>query len=290
MKIKKTINTRIHFLFLPFLLLSFISSRPDTKNCQKETPQMHSQAKEEFLYVEGYGDGNTAEIRLNDIPIGKLTSGGKFEMIHKHASLHVLSGINTVSVYPDSKEGKIWVRFVKYAERDWADGKGGETLLLIETNNNNEPVHKQIELKNNTPHWSWLDADIISDPESHKEAIAFAKSFYKSLEKVENIDEIVTAFDPIYKDLSAIDPEIKVAIRTKELREGLLKSSKKEIWQFDDIDTLSFTATSVGNGRLCDLRRADGSPLIRTSQNSKWERITYRNIIGRKNGVWQFYR
>ncbi|WP_299220195.1 hypothetical protein [uncultured Aquimarina sp.] len=251
---------------------------------------MNKKSQNKILYVEGSGEGTTAEIRLNDIPIGHLSSGGDAEMKHIQVELNIVTGKNTLSVYPSSNKGKTIVRLVRYTEGDWVDGEGGETLLVIRTEHDDSPIHEDIELSKKRPDWCWLDADIVTDRKSHKEAIAFAKSFYNDLKVVKNVNKIVTAFDPIFEDMSAIDPEITLSIRTKELKEGLLKNSKKEIWQFDDIDTLSYTAIPVANGRLYDLRREDGSPLIRTSQNSKWDRITYRNIIGRKNGVWQFYR
>jgi len=256
----------------------------------KSTSIVDKKHQNNILYVEGSGEGTTAEIRLNDIPIGYLSSGGDSKMKHIQVALNMVTGKNKLSVYPSSNKGNIAVRLVRYTEGDWVDGVGGETLLVIKTENDDSPIHKEITLSKKKPHWSWLDADIISDSESHKEAIIFAKSFYNNLKDLENLDKIITALNPIYSDMSAIDPEITLSIRNKELRQNLLDNSKKEIWQFDDINTISFTAILVGNGRLYDLRRADGSPLMRTSQNSKWDRITYRNIIGRKNGVWQFYR
>ncbi|SEM17485.1 hypothetical protein SAMN04487910_4322 [Aquimarina amphilecti] len=273
------------------ILYGFDNSPYENTNTYiKSTATLDKKYQNKVFYVEGSGEGAAAEIRLNDIPIGYLSSGGDSEMKHIQVELNLITGKNKLSVYPTSNKGTTVVRLVRHTEGDWIDGVGGETLLVIRTENDNSPVHKEVTLLKKKPHWSWLDTDIISDSESHKEAISFAKSFYNDLKDLKNLDEIITALNPIYSDMSTIDPEITLAIRNKELRQDLLKNSKKEIWQFDNIDTLSFTAVLVGNGRLYDLRRADGSPLIRTCQNSKWDRITYRNIIGRKNGVWQFYR
>ncbi|AXT58390.1 hypothetical protein J8L88_19710 [Aquimarina sp. MMG015] len=291
MKLKLKTYKFIFFILASIIIYGFNTYPLDNTNTPiKSTSITAEKYQNKILYIEGTGEGTGAEIRLNDIPIGYLSPKGDSEMKHIQVELNIVTGKNKLSVYPSSNKGNIAVRLVRYTEGDWIDGVGGETLLLIKTKNDDSPVHKEITLSGKKPHWSWLNADVISDPKSHKEAIAFAKSFYNNLKDLENLDEIITALNPIYYDMSAIDPEITLSIRNKELRKSLLENSKKNIWQFDDIDTLSFMAIPVGNGRLYDLRRTDGSPLIRTSQNSKWDRITYRNIIGRKNGIWQFYR
>ncbi|MGY3794858.1 hypothetical protein [Aquimarina sp. 433] len=244
---------------------------------------------EKFLSIEIYGEkGSNIKVRLNDIPVCELLIENKegYGNAFTLANYYAIPNINTVSVYPLSKKGSATIRLATYKKGEITGENNGKTLLKINIKNDDTPVHKQVTLPSNLKKWSWMDTDIITDKSSKEEAIAFAKSFYKTMEEG-NINAMVTAADPIigYEVLSK--PEISKEDLINEWIKGLkMVFTDQNI--YDNIDSISIRLTPVANGKLLEVTRDDGSWLFRTSEKNEFP-VGFKSIIGRKNGVWKFY-
>jgi len=57
---------------------------------------------------------------------------------------------------------------------------------------------------------------------------------------------------------------------------------------YDDIDSIAIKLIPIANGTLFEVIREDGTFLFRTSDKNEFS-VGFKSIIGRKNGVWQFY-
>ncbi len=238
------------------------------------------------IYVEGEAEGTDAEIRVNDIPVSYLKAGSDVKSVL--VEINLLSGTNTLSIIPTGKVGSVITRLVAYKVGEWVDGRGGETLLVLKTEKG-KAVTGTVKLSSDRPEWEWLTADIVTDKTSHKEAIEFAKSYYKSL-KEGDTKVMTAALLPLHTDESKLDPEVTLEMRNKAFSEDFTGVITDKNWKWDDINDIRFHAKPVANGRLYELLREDGTELFRTNQKDKLDRIFFSTMIGRKAGKWQIYR
>jgi len=238
------------------------------------------------VYIEGFAEETGAEVRLNDIPLGNLVAGA--DLFSIHAEVYLVPGENTITVTPSSAVGSAAVRLVSYELGEFVDGQGGSNLMVVRA----EQGKANTEIANlptDRPKWTWMEADVLNSDSDHKEALAFARGFYKTLISGDT-DKIIPALQPVHTDYSRLTPDVSVAMRNEESKEGMKNRVGKEIWQFDDLGSIDIELIPAANGRLYLVQRADGSPLFRTSQAQKTERYTFYSMIGRKDGKWAFYR
>ncbi|WP_298548316.1 hypothetical protein [uncultured Aquimarina sp.] len=102
-----------------------------------------------------------------------------------------------------------------------------------------------------------------------------------------NISEMIAAADPILSNELISKPDLKKEKLVKEWTKGL-KMAFTDQDVYDDIDSISIKLTPIANGKLFEVKREDGSFLFRTSDKNEFP-VGFKSIIGRKNGVWQFY-
>ncbi len=250
---------------------------------------MNEKNTEKFLYIEIYGEkGASTEVRLNDIPAcnlsaeGDNSSGNSFTQ----AKYYIKPGINTISVYPLSKKGKSTIRFVRYTKGEFTGRDKGEELIKIIVENSDTPVHKKIELPSDNKKLAWMHTDIITDDESKKEALEFVKKTYQYLQK-NNIKEMVSALDPILSYELIFKPNTTKDKLAEEWEKGLGMAFNGDNI-FDDINTISIQLIPIADGKLFQVKRKDGSMFFRTSDKNEYT-VGFRDIIGRKDGVWKFY-
>ncbi|MHA7060022.1 hypothetical protein ACWGOQ_0022535 [Aquimarina sp. M1] len=287
MKTKNLIPKKNTLQFL-CLLLSCVSNLVFSKNDIQKYRQMHQEETKKFLYVEVYvKEGIDLEVRLNDIPVCEVSINNKegYGNAFALATYHIIPGTNTLSVNPSSKTGKATIRLAQYTKGEFTGEDNGETLIKIEIENDDTPIHKTIELSKKK-RWSWMDTDFINDQKSKEEAIAFSKSFYKIMEQ-SNIEEMIAAADPILNDELKIKSETTKEKLVEQWRQGL-KMVLKDPYIFDDIDSIAIKLVPIANGKLFEVQREDGSSLFRSSDKNEHP-IGFRSIIGRKNGIWNFY-
>ncbi len=268
------------------VFLSFETFALQRSTFKKENTMYQKKSKKEFIYLEISGEkGAKIEVRLNDIPAGELITEGENGSGNSFSNIkyYTKPGSNTLSVYSLSEKGKATVRLVRYFEGQ-STGKGeGKTLIEIIVENTKLPTHKEIVLASSSERWSWMDVDLITDEKSEREAMDFVRRFYKTMEK-SNVDEMIKALDPIIND--------ELRSKPNTTKEKLVKNWTKFMKMafngdntYDDINKISVQLTPVANGKLFEVKRKDGSLLFRTSDTS----VAFKNIIGRKDGVWKFY-
>ncbi|WP_378183407.1 hypothetical protein [Aquimarina sp. SS2-1] len=289
MNIKKSIPFKNIWVFL-FLLLAagFCNNRIFSNKTIQNHVITNQEKEEKLLYVEIYGEkGSNIEVRLNDIPISKIsiTDEGYGNSVAA-ADHYAITGINTLSVYPLSKKGITTIRLARYKRGDITGKDSGETLIEINIENDDTPVHQKIELPASRTRWSWMDTDPIDNEKAREEAIAFSKAFYKILQQ-NNIEKMIEAVDPLLNDELLSKPETTKEKIVEQWTEGLkMAVTEKDV--YDDIDTIEIELIPIANGKLFEVKRKDGSFLFRTSDNNEYV-LGFKDIIGRKNGVWQFY-
>ncbi|MBW1295032.1 hypothetical protein [Aquimarina litoralis] len=281
-----TISSNLKLICLMIVGFSTFVFPQDKNHVDKSINQEETK---KFLCVEIYGEkGSNVKVRLNDIPVCELLiknedgSGNAFTF----ANFYAIPDINTLSVYPLSKKGSATIRLARYKKGDITGENNGETLVKIEIENDDTPVHKKIKLSPNRQKWSWMETDLITNESSKKEAIAFAKSFYKTMQQ-SNVEEMAAAADPIIGYEALSKPETSKQELINQWTEGL-KMVFTDQNTFDDINSISIKLTPIANGKLFRVTRADDSPLFCTS-NENESNIGFKDIIGRKNGVWKFY-
>ena len=279
---------KIGLLFLSVALLSF-SIKKEPRNTLINATIFDQNSIEKFLYLEIKGEkGSSVEVRLNDIPACKLSIENKENSGNSFAQVkyYVKPGINTITVYPLNNRGKATVRLVNYKKGDITGGDSGEVLVKIVIEDNYEPVHKQVELSSDRIKWEWMNTDVITDDKSKSEAIDFAKHFYKMMEE-SNVAEMIAVADPLLSYQLVSKPNLtkdKLVAQWKENMTTMFTSENI----FDDINTISIQLIPIANGKLFEVKRKDGSMLFRTSDKSEYV-VGFKKVIGRKNGVWQFY-
>ncbi|GAA4107890.1 hypothetical protein GCM10022393_03500 [Aquimarina addita] len=255
-----------------------------------ETNTMDMQDEEKFIYLEVYGEGSHVEVRLNDIPVTTLktnTTETGYGNSYTQAQYFVMPGINTLSVYPLTNKGKTFIRLVNFTKADGSTARDkGETLIKIEIDNNDTPVHKEVTLASDRKNWSWMEVDQINNKKDKEEARSFATSFYKTMVSGD-IQNMIIAMDPILNYKITAKPETKKETLITEITKGLSMAFNDECI-FDDINTISIDLVPIANGKLFLVKRKDGTTLFRTSDKSEFI-VGFKDIIGRKNGVWQFY-
>ena len=275
---------------IPFLcLLCCLATLASFKTMTQNDKIMQQEEPEKFLCIEIYGKkGSNVKVRLNDIPVSELLIenekgyGNSLTLVNYYA----IPGINTLSVYPLSQKGTATIRLARYNKGEITGENNGETLLKIEIENDDTPIHKKIELSANRKRWSWIDTDIINGKKSKEEAITFSKSFYKIMEQ-NDISKMIAAADPILNYEILSKPKTSKEKLIKEWTKGLnMVFTEKEI--YDDINSISIKLNPIANGKLFEVTREDGSFLFRTSDKNEFP-VGFKSIIGRKNGVWKFY-
>lgn len=245
----------------------------------------NSGGAKKMIYVEGFTKGSETEIRVNDIPLGTIALNG--QMFAKQVERHVLPGKNTLSIHPTTESGSSAIRLSLYPEDAFVDGKGGEEIGRTQTANG-KVATLEFELDNNRPQWQWVDADIVTTAADIKDAEKFAKKAYGYLANTD-AEHFTPLLKPLFEDMATHDATISAKNRLEGFKTKLKTRKGQPIWQFTNIDDIDIVLTPVANGRLINISRKDGSPLFRTAQESRSERISYYNIIGRKEGEWAFY-
>lgn len=268
------------------LLISFKTNKKNDSTPQKNI-MITQEAIEKTPIIEISGEkGADIEVRLNDIPVSKLSldkegSGNSFSQV----KYYLKSGINTISVYSFSKKGKATIRLINYKKGDLTGSDDGEKLVEIIVDNDDTPIHKNIELSSDI-RWSWVDTDNITDKKSKEEAITFAKKIYQFMIE-NNVEEMVAAADPILDYDIVSKPNASKEQLVEQWTKGL-----KMIFDgsniFDDINSIEIELVPIANGQLFEVKRKDGSLFFRTSDKNE-SMVGFKNIIGRKNGLWNFY-
>ncbi|MCP4986004.1 MAG: hypothetical protein GY928_08025 [Colwellia sp.] len=238
------------------------------------------------IYIEGFAENTNAEIRLNDISVMTIISNQDIRSVHVEEFL--LPGKNFITLIPASSQGNAATRLTSYNLDEFVDGQGGEALMVVRADKG-ASVTEVVILPFDRPQWMWLNTDIIDNDASRKEAIAYSKSFYKSLVKGD-ISVIIPALQPQHIDYAKLSPDLSVIERNRDVEETIQRLTEDEIWQFDNIEGIEFDVIAIANGHLFLVQRKDGSPLFRTSQPSRIERYTFSSMIGKKDGKWAFYR
>ncbi|MFD2564630.1 hypothetical protein [Aquimarina rubra] len=290
MRIKKSNHVKNTLSFLSLLLVVgyFGNNLAFSNNITQKRMIINQDKKEKLLYVELYGEkGSNVEVRFNDIPISKISITDKgYGNSFAAADHYAIPGINTLSIYPLSKKGITTIRLVKYSKGEITGEDSGETLLKIIIENDDTPIHKQITLSSNRIRWSWMDTDNIDNKKSKEEAIAFSKEFYKIMQQ-NNIEKMIKTADPIINYELVSKPGTQKEKIVKEWTKGLkMAFTDQDI--YDDIDSIDIQLVPIANGKLFEVKRKDGSFLFRTSVENEFP-VGFKSIIGRKNGIWQFY-
>lgn len=238
-----------------------------------------------MIYVEGFTKGSATDIRVNDIPLGKIIPNG--QMYTKQVERHLLPGKNIISIIPENETGAAAIRLSIYPEGTFVDGRGGEEIGKTQTEKG-KSVSLTFELDDSRPRWQWLDADVITSTSDTKDAEQFVKQAYTYLANAD-AEHFTPLLNPLFIDLAKHDASISAKDRLEGFKAKLQTRKGQPIWQFTNIEDLDIVLTPIANGHLIDVRRKDGSAVFRTAQDNKLERITYYNIIGRKKGKWAFY-
>lgn len=245
------------------------------------------------------GNNITAEVRINDIPLCKITPDDSSCV--RGVSSYLIDKDNTIEIISSDKKGEIWARVYEI--------NSSETTMVFSTDAyKDEDIEGQIlkvdQLNKKVTFtssakgldWEWKN-NIVLDSSDEKEAIAFVKSIYTSLQKGD-YNNYVLASEPLHINQSQIinnsgmaGKDIDKNTISSELRNDISRILKKNdpIWKWDNFDDLELVIVKIAGGKLYDLRRKDGSSFIRTSQDDKFERFGMANKIGKKNGQWFFF-
>ncbi|WP_405572086.1 hypothetical protein [Winogradskyella sp. Asnod2-B02-A] len=249
----------------------------------------NNQSQEKVWYVEVEGnDESSVEVRLNDIPVCRLSldpedgSGSSVTRVKYYTQ----PGTNTLSIYPLSKKGKSTIRLVVYTKNEDTQESVKDVLAEVVIDNDDSVVHKQIELSSDIKEWPWLSTDTITDENSKKGAINFVNDFYEIMVQ-NNVKEMIVAADPILTYDLMSDPNMNKQELVQEWTENMEMMFNDENI-YDNIETISIQLIPIANNKLFEVKRKDGSPVFRTSYGSEFT-VGFKNIIGRKNGIWNFY-
>jgi hypothetical protein len=277
-------------IYICSLLICFGSCIKEDNSALERLKNVDSSNKKinlSSLYIEGFAKNANCEVRVNDIPLGIISTGK--QMFYKSAERHLLPGENTVSIHPQNINGIAAIRIAIYQQGEWVDGKGGKELGEIQTDKG-KVAEIKITLDNDRPVWLWTTADDITSAVAQQEARDFIKKAYQLLVSgdAENFIPLLT---PYYKDLEKYNPSFKFQTQIEDSKVKLEGHYEKKdaIWKFTNYNEMEIVLVPVANGKLLDVRRIDGSPVFRTYQDNKIDRITYFNIIGKQNGKWEFY-
>jgi len=244
------------------------------------------------------GENITAEVRINDLKVCIITPDNSEN--RSPISFDLKDSINTLEIISSDRKGSIWARITEITSNEGAlvfnfsdlkdEDQEGQILKLTVLN---KKVSFTSSVKGNVDS-EWKNNEIL-DNSDIEDATAFANRMYTAIQKGD-FDNFLSLYDPLFINQSKRLPNTNVAHRTAELRNELKEDitsiieDKDPIWQWDDFNDIQLNFVKVADGRLFQMQRKDGSPVIRTSGNDHWGRIEYSNTIGKKEGKWYVFR
>ena len=245
------------------------------------------------------GDNITAEVRINDLPLCNITP--KDSSCVRGISSYLTGEKNKIEIVSSTDKGKIWARLYEISSSETTmvfstDAYKDEDIegQILKVNKLNKEVDFTSLVKGLD--WEWKNNKVLNSNDE-KEAIAFTKHIYTTLQKGE-IDSILSTFEPLFINETQVinnsgmaGDDIEKNALKDELKTdvNLIVKDKDPVWQWDDFDSVELVLIKIADGRLYDLRRKDGSPFIRTSQKGEFGRFTMSNKIGKRKGQWFFF-
>lgn len=282
------------FIFISMYTLNKANTKPSDLSMKKNSVPRNTQGenRQKGLLLTAQGENIKAEIRVNDIPICRISP--KYSSCVLKVTDYLESGDNSLTIITTDSKHKIWARITEHYKDEkikFYDSKGfnnekriGELVKVTEAIKTAIFSSSLEGIK-----WQWKNNDILNDKEDRQEAINFAKSVYASLQKGES-KKIMPLYEPLHENRSITTGVAIDAFKKKsEKMINAIPGNPKPIWKWDNIDAITIVPVKIANARLYDLRRIDGSPFLRTSQEDKFRRITFSNKIGKKNGKWLFF-
>lgn len=274
------ITSRNYLKSLFIILISLVGNCMANENNQTPKPKF-------ILYVEAIADRGSAEIRINDIPIGVVTaeSGLYSRMIEDY----LLPKENILSIHSENKNSIAKARIAAYKEGEFVDGKTGRTFIHTHLSPEKSNNSAGGELATDRKRWSWLDNPTLNTERDKQDALEAAKAIYQDLVKA-NVAALISTLDPWLTEVGSTYSQVTKKQRVDDLTKRVERLKSTDLWSFDSFDSIKIKLIPAANGRLYDLRRDDGTPLLRTNQSTNKQWFAVGNLIGNENGSWKIYR
>ena len=107
----------------------------------QESDSMDSPQKQSFiLYIKAIAGGGSAELRINDLPVGNTKGDGA--LFSRNIEGFLLPGRNTLSIHPHGKDASVQARIAAYKSDEFVDGRGGRTFVFTESLNGEWKIYK----------------------------------------------------------------------------------------------------------------------------------------------------
>lgn len=238
-----------------------------------------------ILYAEAIADRDDVEVRINDIPVGIAGSNKLFSRMIED---YLLPKENTLSLHALDTDSRGKARIAAYKEGELLDGKAGRTFIHTHLTSTKKMSLVEGELAPERTLWSWFHNKPLNKS-NEEDAIEAARSIYRNLVDA-NTEKLILSLTPYLSEVGSTYSKTTEKQRVDDFVNTINRIKSKDIWSFDKIDEIKITLVPVANGKMFELRRDDGSPLLRTNQETRKEWFSIGNMMGLQNGEWFIFR